>query len=337
MKVFGSLAGASQLGKFGSLAAGSAATTTDVEEMQSLANYLTGWFGAVVGGNSPAIEDMNALCHVFAYQLAYIMQSGVPEWNTNTTYYQGSMVTDTAGSGLIYTSLVDDNLGNAVTNATKWVLFDSERTGVGKDYFGSTLPHGYVWASGKTIGNALSNGTERANADTVNLFNLLWSSYSDSVLPIYDSTGALSSRGASAAIDFAANKAIAVPDKRGRVSAGADNLGGTAASRLTSTTVSPNGTTIGASGGTQTHTLTTAEMPSHSHGVTDPGHKHSFYRYGGGGGSISIIQASGANLADSYAMDTSTSTTGVTVNNSGSGSAHTILQPTLVCNYIIKL
>lgn len=43
-----------------------------------------------------------------------------------------------------------------------------------------------------------------------------------------------------------------VPDARGRVLAGLDNMGGSAASRLTSTTMSPDGQTLGATGGTQT-------------------------------------------------------------------------------------
>src|SRR5260370_42412322 len=59
-----------------------------------------------------------------------------------------------------------------------------------------------------------------------------------------------------------------VPDLRGRVVAGKDNMGGSAASRLTSTTMSPDGITLGATGGEQTHTLVTSEMPSHTHTVT---------------------------------------------------------------------
>lgn len=45
-----------------------------------------------------------------------------------------------------------------------------------------------------------------------------------------------------------------VPDLRGRVIAGVDNMGGTAANRLTGTTMSPNGNTRGATGGAQTNT-----------------------------------------------------------------------------------
>lgn len=57
-----------------------------------------------------------------------------------------------------------------------------------------------------------------------------------------------------------------IPDLRGRVPAGRDNMGGTAANRLTNAGAGITGTTLGASGGVQTHTLTSSEsgMPAHS-------------------------------------------------------------------------
>jgi microcystin-dependent protein len=58
-----------------------------------------------------------------------------------------------------------------------------------------------------------------------------------------------------------------MPDWRGRVVAFKDNMGGSAAGRLTNTVMSPNGNTLGAVGGTQTHTLSTAETPAHTHTV----------------------------------------------------------------------
>lgn len=124
MKIFGSSATALQRAKIGSLAAGTPEYTTDVEEMQSYPNYLAGWFDCVLGSNSPAIEDMNSLCYVLAYQLAYIMQAGVPEWDDATTYYIGSLVND--GSGNLYVSLIDTNLNQALTDTSKW-----RRTGSG--------------------------------------------------------------------------------------------------------------------------------------------------------------------------------------------------------------
>lgn len=122
MKVFGSNAGAFELGEFGSLAAGTPTYTNDPETIQSLSNYLDGWFAAVLGGNSPAIQDMNALCFLFAYQLSYILQTGVGEWNSLTTYYIGSVVND--GFGVLYVSRTDNNLNNALTSAANWELRD---------------------------------------------------------------------------------------------------------------------------------------------------------------------------------------------------------------------
>lgn len=69
-----------------------------------------------------------------------------------------------------------------------------------------------------------------------------------------------------------------MPDLRGRAFAGRDDMGGSAASRLTGTTVSPNGNTLGAVGGTQTYTLSTTEMPVHAHApgtLATVGHSHS--------------------------------------------------------------
>ena len=108
-----------------------------------------------------------------------------------------------------------------------------------------------------------------------------------------------------------------LPDMRGRVAAGADNMGGSAAGRLTSTTMSPDGNTLSATGGTQTHTLITAEMPAHTHSV--PAQIVSGSDIGGGGAYLA------AGLLNN---GTSTST--------GGGGAHLNVQPTLVLNYIIK-
>jgi microcystin-dependent protein len=55
-----------------------------------------------------------------------------------------------------------------------------------------------------------------------------------------------------------------VPDLRGRVLGCKDNMGGSAASRLTSTTMTPDGNTLGAVGGAQTKTLLTANLPPYT-------------------------------------------------------------------------
>lgn len=121
-KLFGSTAGTNQMAEFGSFAAGVPAryngATITPAIIQTLANYLQGWYGAIDGENAPTIEDMNALCYLFSYQLAYGFQAGVPEWNSATTYYIGSIAQD--GLGNLYVSLIDNNLNQALSDLTKW-------------------------------------------------------------------------------------------------------------------------------------------------------------------------------------------------------------------------
>lgn len=75
---------------------------------------------------------------------------------------------------------------------------------------------GWVAMNGGTIGNA-SSGATRANADTLALFTLWWGVYTDAQCPLLTSAGAGSTRGASAAADYAANKRMTVFDARDRV------------------------------------------------------------------------------------------------------------------------
>lgn len=72
-----------------------------------------------------------------------------------------------------------------------------------------TAPPGWLRIDGKTIGNAASGATSRANADTAALFAELWA-FPAASAPIFDSTGAASTRGASAAADFAAGKRLSL-------------------------------------------------------------------------------------------------------------------------------
>lgn len=67
-----------------------------------------------------------------------------------------------------------------------------------------------------------------------------------------------------------------LPDLRGRALFGKDDMGGSAASRLTTAGSGVDGLTLGAVGGSQSlhgHTHTASDS-GHIHGVTDPGHTH---------------------------------------------------------------
>ena len=118
-KIFGSNAGANEVGKFGSLAAGNPQTTSDPEQVQSLSQFLQGWFGAVIANNSPAIEDMNALFFLSFRQMAYLFQSGIPEWDDETEYHKNSLVIDET-TGVIYQSIANDNTNNDPTDEDFW-------------------------------------------------------------------------------------------------------------------------------------------------------------------------------------------------------------------------
>lgn len=119
-----------------------------------------------------------------------------------------------------------------------------------------------------------------------------------------------------------------IPDSRGRVTAGKDNMGGVAANRITLGVSGFNGQTLGAVGGGESHTLVTGEMPSHTH--TQNAHSHSYTAGGGISGAGGLGNSVGPQSTPSVNSATATN------NNNGSSGAHRNMQPTLIANKIIK-
>ena len=109
-------------GVFGSAAALSPATSTNPETIESLAAFLTGWEDAAEGGlKLPTLEDMQGLKYDTDYHLAYIYQTGMQVYDSQTTYYTNDLVRKAATTE-IWKSLVDDNTSNALVEGANWTL-----------------------------------------------------------------------------------------------------------------------------------------------------------------------------------------------------------------------
>jgi microcystin-dependent protein len=98
-------------------------------------------------------------------------------------------------------------------------------------------------------------------------------------------------------------------------------------------------TTVGSSGGSESVVQTIAQMPNHSHGVADPGHFHTtlgFYNEILGGGSNGTVGNSPLD-GSAYQPNTSTNTTGISIDTTGGGQGMSVMQPALVMQMFIKI
>ena len=184
-------------------------------------------------------------------------------------------------------------------------------------YAGATAPTGYLLCYGQTLGNA-SSGATVANDNYQALFDVVKTAYGNSGSEV-----------------FGNGDTVNLPDLRGRVVAGQDDMGGSSANNLTNQTGGLNGDTLGATGGSETHTLTEAQLPAYNHSVSSisirgntPAHQ----------GSVVVNGLRQVSVSDAGQNTTTPNTAGhsITIANTGSGSAHNIVQPTIVLNYIIS-
>lgn len=192
---------------------------------------------------------------------------------------------------------------------------------------------GWIRPNGRTIGSASSGATERANADTQPLYELLYSTFSDSVCPV---TGG---RGASASADFAANKPLQLLDMRSRVLLAVDGMGNSTAGRNTDTSFSAV-TSTGITGGASRFTLSASQLPANipnsattSITTQNLGYTGASSQVGLQGGSDGVIfNAPGGSLT----IPTITASTSVTINSSG-GNPVNGMPPSILGTYYQKL
>ena len=134
-----------------------------------------------------------------------------------------------------------------------------------------------------------------------------------------------------------------LPDMRGRVAAGVDAMGGSAAGRVTSLSLGGSvSATLAATGGNEA-------LQTHTHVLTDPGHSHGessvqTIRASGTGnywavlceGTLAAGGAAGTNPGNPGSLGILTATTGISIATAGSGSSQN-LQPTAFVNFITPL
>lgn len=231
------------------------------------------------------------------------------------------------GSGVVETIVAGTGISVDATDPANPIVTNTGGgatvpTGSRLTGYWTAAPTGYVLANGDTIGDATSGAT-RANADTEDLFTLLWTMWKDLLITagfggtsegavILDSAGAASTFGANAAADYAAHKRLALPDERNRVSAmvhPAVSLSGVGAGN------------IGAFGGVDVVGLTEAQLPPHTNSSNyDP----------------VTVDANLDGTTTTAIIPGSTSTWNSTASG-GSNYSHANVQPTILINVAIKL
>ncbi len=131
-----------------------------------------------------------------------------------------------------------------------------------------------------------------------------------------------------------------VPDLRGRIVVGKDDMGGSAASRITTAGGGVDGATLGAVGGTQNGTILQANLPVATLTTTiiDPGHDHTVDVGSSGGGTSQVTQGA-AGVGATVTGPVNSNTTGITASTAlgGSGTAFKLMQPSIVGNYILRI
>lgn len=206
------------------------------------ASFTTGFppltfLPTAAGGVPPAGVDFNGILNAITAQLRWQNAGGLFKHDADFSsavggYPKGALLL-TAGADGLWLNTDDENTTNPDTGGAGWVSLTQASSETAKvAYFdASAAPAGYIKADGGTIGNAASGATTRANADTQALFLHYWEQYDNTNRHIQTSAGTPTTRGASAAADWAANKRMPVLEARGEWIRGWDDGRGVDAGR----------------------------------------------------------------------------------------------------------
>ena len=116
-KVFGgNLSAAGNIATYGSKLAGTVNYSLDLDDIQTTA-WLQGLLGSVSPNKAPYLQDLNAIFYVLSKQLAYIFQAGIPEWNSDTEYFEEKSIV--RYNGVVYIAIANST-NQTPTNTSYW-------------------------------------------------------------------------------------------------------------------------------------------------------------------------------------------------------------------------
>lgn len=229
-------------------------------------------------------------------------------------------------------TIIPDGAATLITNGTVWYAYLSNNSWTGhiQQSFASSLP-GFLLLDGSTIGSA-GSGADNAGAIYQALYEFVWDNVADNEAAVTTTGG----RGSTATQDFDADKPLTLPDARGRMFLGKDNMGGSSADVVTDSEAD----TIADLSGQETVTMTSNELVAHTH--TGGAHTH-------GAGSLEIpadttpdgsdaAAKTGQDAGESITVDAGTTASGgaVATSSTGSGNAQDIMNPYMTMNVFIR-
>lgn len=222
--------------------------------------------------------------------------------NTIADVVGGAEVVEISSTGIAVTGNISATDINA-TGAIKQDGFSLLPLGIVMPYAGSTAPSGYLLCYGQAV----------SRTTYADLFAIIGTTYGSGD----------------------GSTTFNVPDLRGRVAAGKDDMGGSAASRLTAVGLGVAGTTLGNAGSTESYTLVTGNLPPYtpSGTIAQAGFTYtagSNYDVTGSSFGVTTIAASGLGTTVTLAAQSFTGAA-----QGGTSTAFSRCQPTIILNYII--